>query len=110
MVIRSRITSGDIVFEGKGLQIDDDLFHVAGWANWLLRRVSNKNFGYISFNATPQDRQLLQQKWVDWQSGKKVKPYINPYPLAYDVGISDISHPEALEALIYALKPNQQKT
>ncbi|MBK7307804.1 MAG: hypothetical protein IPI88_12770 [Chitinophagaceae bacterium] len=51
LIIWERILSGDILFEGKGFQIDDDIFSVAGRANWILRSITGKTFGYVKPNS-----------------------------------------------------------
>lgn len=108
LIIWPRITSGEIFFEGPGAQLNDDIFHVAGRANWFLHELVDKNFGYVSVNATPEELRSLQQKWKRWYLGKKVPEYINPYD-SKNHGLSDINSPEALEAIIYSLKPSEQK-
>ena len=36
LIVWERITSGEILFEGMGREIDDDVFRVAGRANWVF--------------------------------------------------------------------------
>src|SRR5690606_13355103 len=55
LIIWDRITSGDIIFEGKGLVIENDLFTVAGRANQILQNLTGKNFGYVLINSTKDD-------------------------------------------------------
>ena len=49
LIIWDRITSGDIIFEGKGLVIENDLFKVAGRANQILQKYNKKEL-WICFN------------------------------------------------------------
>ena len=50
LIIWERIISGDIIFEGKGLIIENDIFKVGGRANEILQNLTKKNFGYVSIN------------------------------------------------------------
>ncbi len=47
LIIRDRISNGDITFEGKGLIFENDLFILAGRANQLLQNLTGKNFVLI---------------------------------------------------------------
>lgn len=109
LIIWERITSGDILFEGKGMQIEDDLFSVGGRANWILRTLLKKNFGYIKMHTTKDAAQQLQQKWKDHSAGKKVPAYEDPYPTD-ETGLSEIRSLDALQALIVSLKESDAKT
>jgi hypothetical protein len=108
LIIWERITSGDILFEGKGMQIDDDLFKAAGRANFILRNVTKHNFGLISMNSTTIDLTDLQTKWTEYLGGKKVEEYKNPFE-SKEKGLEEIKSLTALEALIYSLKPSTEK-
>jgi len=108
LIIWERITSGEIQFEGKGYQVSDDLFTVAGRANWMLRNLTKKNFGYVKPNTSEEGLAKLQQKWTRWLSGEQVEEYQNPYPSS-EKGLEEIKSPEALEALIVSLKPTSEK-
>jgi hypothetical protein len=108
LIIWERITSGDILFEGKGLQVSDDLFSVAGRANWMLRTLTGENFGHVKPSSSPADLNLLKKKWADWNKGKKVKEYEDPYETKA-TGLEEIRSREALEAIIISLKPTSEK-
>ena len=108
LIIWERITSGEIQFEGKGYQVSDDLFTVAGRANWMLRNLTKKNFGYVKPNTTEEELAGLQQKWTRWLNGEQVEEFQNPYPTS-EKGLEEIRSPEALEALIVSLKPTGEK-
>lgn len=108
LIIWERITSGEIQFEGKGYQASDDLFTVAGRANWKLRNLTKKNFGYVKPNTSEEELAKLQQKWTRWLSGEQVEESQNPYPTS-EKGLEEIRSPEALEALIASLKPTSEK-
>lgn len=109
LIIWERILSGDILFEGKGFQTDDDLFSVAGRANWVLRNITKKNFGYVKPNATAADLLLLQNKWKQWLEGKPTEEYLNPFD-SKKQGLDETHSLVAFEALIYSLKSSEQKT
>lgn len=108
LIIWERITSGEIHFEGKGYQVSDDLFTVAGRANWMLRNLTKKNFGYAKPNTSEEELAKLQQNWMRWLNGEQVEEYQNPYPSS-EKGLEEIKSPEALEALIASLKPTSEK-
>lgn len=107
LIIWDRIISGDIIFEGKGLVIDNDLFKVGGRANQLLQNLTNKNFGYVSINTTEKELENLKNKWLDYLLNKSVEEY---KPTEFqNAKISEISSLNAVEALIYSLQNNSAK-
>jgi hypothetical protein len=108
LIIWERITHGDILFEGKGMQIDDDLFKVAGRANFILRNITKHNFGLIAINSTTNDLNSLQTKWLEYVDGKKVEEYKKPFE-SKEKGLDEIKSLSALEALIYSLKSSIEK-
>src|SRR5262245_10368153 len=108
LIIWERITTGEIQFEGKGYQVSDDLFTVAGRANWMLRNLTKKNFGFVKSNTSESDLNNLQQKWTRFLGGEQVQEYENPYPTS-EKGLEEIRSPEALEALILSLAPTNEK-
>jgi hypothetical protein len=108
LIIWERITSGDIVFEGKGLQVDDDLFLAAGRANWVLRTVMQKNFGVVRSGSSPQELQALQNRWQKHLRGESVTEAPDRYPSSKR-GMEELRSPEAIEALIASLRPNPAK-
>jgi hypothetical protein len=108
LIIWERITTGDIQFEGKGFQVSDDLFTVAGRANWILRNLTKKNFGYVRPNPSEAELAGLQQKWTRLLAGETVDEYQNPYPTS-EKGLEEIRSPEAIEALIASLAPTSEK-
>lgn len=108
LIIWERITTGEIQFEGKGYQASDDLFTVAGRANWMLRNLTKKNFGYVKPNTSDEELSRVQQKWVRWLGGEAVEEYQDPYPTS-EKGLSEIRSPEAVEALIVSLAPTSEK-
>ena len=110
LIIWERITTGEIAFEGRGYQISDDLFTVAGRANWMLRNTTKKNFGYVKPTTPAEELSGLQQKWVRWLSGEQVEEYREefvPSGKAFNEMKRGITSLEALEALITSLKPPQ---
>jgi hypothetical protein len=108
LIIWERITTGEIQFEGKGYQASDDLFTVAGRANWMLRNLTKKNFGHVKPNTSEEELSKLQQKWTRLLGGEQVEEYQDPYPTS-EKGLSEIRSPEALEALIVSLAPTSGK-
>jgi hypothetical protein len=108
LVILDRIANGDILFEGKGMQIDDDLFKVGGRANFILRNITKHNFGLISLTSIANELSVLQNKWAAFAEGKNVEEYVNPYK-STDKGLTEIQSLSALKALIVSLKPSIEK-
>lgn len=107
LIIWDRIVSGDIVFEGKGLVVDNDLYTVAGRANQLLQSLSRQSFSNVGKYTTPAELEQLQARWMDFLANKPV-PTFKPteYPHAK---IAEISSPEAVHALIVSLKDSPAK-
>lgn len=68
LIINERIASGQLKFYGHGGWCPDDLFTVAGRANFLLREITGENFGYVSMYSTEADLKKLQNRWVWWLS------------------------------------------
>ncbi len=107
LIIWDRIIIGDIIFEGKGLVVYNDLFKVGGRANQLLQNLTNKNFGYVKINSTEEELKKLQENWLNYLSDKVVEEF-NPieYPNAK---IGEVSSLNAVEALIISLQDNPKK-
>jgi hypothetical protein len=55
LIIWDRIISGELLFEGKGLVIDNDLFKVGGRANQLLQNLTRRNFGFVTIHSTSKE-------------------------------------------------------
>jgi len=108
LIIWERILSGDIIFEGEGLQVNDDLFSIAGRANWILRNITKKRFGFITPNSGTADIQALKGKWKQWREGKNVDEYVDPYE-SKEKGLDETHSLIAFEALIFSLKPSTEK-
>lgn len=107
LIIWDRIISGDIIFEGKGLVIDNDLFKVGGRANQILQNLTEKNFGLVTIKSTDKELEELKNKWLDHFSNKSVeeyKPIENP-----NAKIPEISGLNAVGALIISLQDNPAK-
>jgi hypothetical protein len=79
LIIWERISSGEILFEGKGLCVADDLFTVAGRANWLLRNLTAKNFGYVRPKSSKEYLNALKQSWEESLAGEEVAEYKPPF-------------------------------
>ena len=106
LIIWDRIISGDIVFEGKGLVVDNDLFKVCGRANQILQNLTNKNFGPIRINSTDKELKDLQNKWLDYLANKPVKECEEN---ELNAKIPEISSLNAVQALILSLQNNPSK-
>jgi hypothetical protein len=108
LIIWERISRGEILFLGKGLQIDDDLFRVAGRANWLLRLLRERDFGHVTPDSKPADLEALHGRWLAHLSGGAPPEWKNPYPTDQQ-GFSEIRSKAALGALIVSLAPSPAK-
>jgi len=107
LIIWDRIISGDIIFEGKGLVIDNDLFSVAGRANQILQNLTTKSFGYVALNSTDKELEELKNKWINYLSNNSVEVY---KPIEYpNAKIPEISSLNAVQALIISLQDNPGK-
>ena len=107
LIIWDRIISGDIIFEGKGLVIDNDLFKVGGRANQILQNLTNKNFGFVTINSNIKELGELKNKWLEFLSNKLVEEFKpNKYKNAK---IPEISSLTAVQALIISLQENSKK-
>ncbi|WP_295794932.1 hypothetical protein [Mucilaginibacter sp.] len=107
LIIWDRIVSKDIIFEGKGLIIDNDLYKVAGRANQLLQSLTHKNFGPVTINLNEKDLKKLQGKWLSYLSNLPVEEY---KPTQYkNAKIAKICSPSAVHALIISLQNAPRK-
>ena len=107
LIIWDRIISGDIIFEGKGLVIDNDLFKAGGRANQILQNLTNKNFGFVTIQSTDKELEELKSKWLNFLSNKPVEEY---KPVEYkNSKIAVISSLTAIQALIISLQDNSKK-
>ncbi len=108
LIIWERIAKGDILFEGIGMQIDDDLFSVAGRANWALHQIYKKKYGTVRPGATAKSLQLLQEKWHNSFAGKTVPEVQQRYP-SPSKGLTELRSKAAIVALIASLKDSKKK-
>jgi hypothetical protein len=108
LIIWDRIASGQILFVGTGMHVEDDLFRVAGRANWVLRMVLKKNFGYVRRASGAQDLEALRKAWAASIEGKPVPELVEPYPSA-NRGLDELRSPGAIPALIASLLPSAAK-
>lgn len=107
LIIWDRIISGDIIFEGKGLIIDNDLYQVAGRANQILQNTTNKNFGIVNIHSTDKELEILKDKWLDYLSNKSIEEY---KPIENEnAKMPEISSLNAVHALIVSLQNNSTK-
>ena len=108
LIIWDRIINGDIIFEGKGLVIDNDLFKVGGRANQILQNLTNTNFGFVTIHSTSKELEELKIKWLHFLSNEPVEEY---KPIEYkNSQISEITGLTAVNALILSLQDNSKKT
>ena len=107
LIIWDRIISGDIIFEGKGLVIDNDLFKVGGRANQILQNLTNKNFGNVNIHSTDKELENLKSNWLDYLLNKSIEEY---KPIENEnAKIPEISSLNAVQALIISLQDNSAK-
>jgi len=103
-----RIRAGDLVFPGRGFVVYDDVFTVAGRANWILRTVTERNFGYVKPGATPQQLETLQHTWKSYLAGGNPAEFEPPF--RSEVGGEDeLFDPLAIETIIRSLAPSPAK-
>lgn len=107
LIIWDRIITGDIIFEGKGLMFENDLFTVAGRANQILQTLTKKNFGFVNLNSTANELEDLKNNWLDFFSNKPVDEYKSPE--FKNAKIEEISSLNCVHALIISLQENQIK-
>ncbi len=107
LIIWDRIINKDIIFEGKGLVIDNDLYTVAGRANQILQNLTNKNFGYVTINSSENELENLKTNWLNFLSGKNIEDI--KVPEYVKSKIPEISSLKAVNALIISLQENQLK-
>lgn len=108
LIVWDRIANGQILFVGTGLHVEDDLFRVAGRANWVLRTVLKKNFGYVRRACGVQDLEELRRAWTASIGGKPVMELAEPYP-SQEKGLEELRSPGAIPALIASLLPSAVK-
>jgi hypothetical protein len=61
-----RCESGDLKVYDHGPIVVDDLFTVAGRANYLLGEITGEYFGRVSMYAAEADLKKLQNRWAYW--------------------------------------------
>jgi hypothetical protein len=108
LIIWERIRSGDILFEGKGLVVDDDLFRVAGRANWTLRTLLKKEFGFVKPDSSQAELAVVRLRWEAFLSGQEVPEVPPAYPSKVE-RFEELRSPAALAALIHSLASSSAK-
>lgn len=107
LIIWDRIISGDIIFEGKGLIMSNDLYKVGGRANQILQNITNKNFGPVTLNSSSEELKKLQDNWLKYLSNETVQEL---KPIEYpNAKIEEVSSLNAVQALIVSLQNNSKK-
>lgn len=66
IIIWDRVDSGDMVLTGPGAEIIDDLFSVAGRANYLLKNLTGEDFGDVGMSSSVEERLVIRDHWVNW--------------------------------------------
>lgn len=108
LIIWDRILTKDIIFEGKGIVVENDLFTVAGRANQILQSALGKNIGYVTIDTDYKALQKLREKWINTIQGKKVEEWKKPN-LNYENTIEEITNLKAFEAIILSIQPSAEK-
>ena len=107
LIIWDRIITGDIIFEGKGVVFDNDIFTVAGRANQILQNLTDKNFGFVTINTSKKELKKLKNKWLKFLENKEVEEY---KPTLYlNSKISEITSLIAAHAFIVSIQENAIK-
>jgi len=109
LIIWERVESGDILFEGKGFEVNDDLFTAAGRANWILRNLTGRDFGHVLGSSSPSEIADLQFRWFRYLSGETPCEWENPFSTPGE-GLQEIQSLAALRGLISALSPSEEKS
>ncbi|MBK9633641.1 MAG: hypothetical protein IPO64_03755 [Bacteroidetes bacterium] len=76
VVIWERVKTGEMKRNGIAFYVDDDLYIVAGRADWLLRRISGLDNGRVKMNPAMADLKALQQKWLAWYKTLLIPPTV----------------------------------
>jgi len=108
LIVWDRITAGDIVFEGKGLQIDDDVFSVAGRANWVLTALHRKRLGTVGMATSEVFLRALAEAWTRQLEGGDPRAMPPEYSSERE-GLEELRSPGAVVALVMSLQPSAAK-
>lgn len=108
LIIWDRIISGDLIFEGKGLVFENDLYTTAGRANQILQNMTNENFGLVELHTTSEELTAIQARWFDYLQ-HHTKPTNSIIPRNQNAKIPEIASLKAMEALIISLQDHPIK-
>lgn len=72
LTIPSRVRSGDMAATDHGDRVDDDLFIVAGRANWLLEALTCRTFGPIDLSSDQTRLLSVQREWRRYFAGEDI--------------------------------------
>ncbi|MCS7077229.1 MAG: hypothetical protein NZ455_11000 [Bacteroidia bacterium] len=108
LIIWERIANGDMVFEGRGIIVDDDLFNVAGKANWILRYIYGVRFGLVKINSTQFALDELARRWTELYKGKSAGAV--PEEIHNSKTLACLKDTLVLKTLIGTLNPSEKKT
>ena len=104
-----RIRAGDLVFPGRGFVVLDDVFTVSGRANWILRTVTEKSFGYVKPDAKAEELAALQRTWRSFLAGENPPEHAPPYRAEIPGLEDELFDPLAIEVLVRSLGPSPGK-
>lgn len=109
LIVWERISSGEIFFDGRGLQVDDDLFLMSGRANWCLRLLTKRNFGSVKATTTSEQAEAIKAMWLKHLAGEEVEDVPAAFP-SEEKGMTELRSPQAVHALISCLAESERKT
>jgi hypothetical protein len=72
LLIPVRADLGDLQDQGHGVTVWDDLFIVAGRANWVLEETTCRTFGSIDLFTKPTRLKLISSLWQRYLDGEPV--------------------------------------
>ena len=70
--VEPRVLLGEAQPVTEGVRIEDDLFILAGRANWLLSEVTCRRMGVVTVNTTHKRLAVFASMWREYLAGKDV--------------------------------------
>lgn len=77
IVVNERyVKMGMVVIANHGVKekdiiyTDDDIYKIAGRANFLLKRITGEDFGNVNIESSEKELEVLKDKWVNWLSSR----------------------------------------
>lgn len=107
LIVWERIANKDMIFEGRGIIVDDDVFNVAGKANWILRSIYGVRFDMVTLKTNDYALEGLARQWKEFYKGKAsgAKPEI----VHNSKTLSSLKDTTVLKILIGSLAPSEKK-